>query len=72
MNIKRLFDITASFTVLVILSPLLLPIILLLKLTGEREVFYFQARVGKDGQYFSVFKFDKAQFLKFSFLKIIQ
>jgi len=57
MNIKRLFDITASFTVLVILSPLLLPIIFLLKLTGEREVFYFQERVGKDGQYISVFKF---------------
>ena len=57
MNIKRSFDITASFTVLVILSPLLLPIIFLLKLTGEREVFYFQERVGKDGQYISVFKF---------------
>ena len=44
-----LFDILLSFVALVILSPLLIIISLILKLTGEHEIFYRQARIGKNG-----------------------
>lgn len=55
--LKRLLDILVSGTVLLILSPLLLMIIAILKLTGEREVFYFQDRIGFQGNKFKVTKF---------------
>ncbi len=44
--IKRFFDIMASLLVLVVLSPLLIPITIGLKLTGEGYIWYFQERVG--------------------------
>lgn len=37
--------------------PLFIPVSLLLKLTGEGEIFYLQDRVGKDGKAFKIFKF---------------
>ncbi len=55
--LKRLLDIIVSGTVLLILSPLLLLLIVLLKLTGEREAFFFQDRVGFRGETFKVTKF---------------
>lgn len=55
--LKRLFDILVSGTILLILSPLLLTVIVILKLTGEREAFYFQDRVGFQGKNFKVTKF---------------
>jgi lipopolysaccharide/colanic/teichoic acid biosynthesis glycosyltransferase len=55
--IKRFFDIVVSLIALVILSPLLIPIIILLKLTGEHEVFYFQKRVGYKNREFNIWKF---------------
>jgi lipopolysaccharide/colanic/teichoic acid biosynthesis glycosyltransferase len=55
--IKRFFDILFSAIALVILSPVLLPIMLLLKLTGEHEVFYFQKRVGYRNREFNIWKF---------------
>ena len=42
---------------LIILSPILLPIIILLKSTGEREIFFLQTRVGKNEREFRVIKF---------------
>tara|TARA_B110000003_G_scaffold271096_1_gene304650 strand:+ start:3295 stop:3966 length:672 start_codon:yes stop_codon:yes gene_type:complete len=54
---KRLFDILSSLFALIILSPLLLPIIILLRLTSEGEVFYFQERIGMNNQPFKIFKF---------------
>jgi lipopolysaccharide/colanic/teichoic acid biosynthesis glycosyltransferase len=36
---------------------LLVPIALLLRLTGEGEIFFLQERVGKDGKPFNLFKF---------------
>ena len=54
---QRLFDILLSFVALVILSPLLIIISLILKLTGEHEMFYRQARIGKNGKLFYVLKF---------------
>jgi len=55
--IKRFFDILASLIALVILSPLLIPIVIILKLTGEHEVLYFQKRVGLKNREFNIFKF---------------
>ena len=54
---KRLFDILSSSIALILLSPLLLPIIVLLKLTSEGEVFYFQERIGMYNKPFKIFKF---------------
>ena len=54
---QRFFDIIFSSFALLVLSPLLVPIVVLLRLTGEGEVFFFQARVGKGGQIFKLYKF---------------
>ena len=43
---KRLLDILASLTALIILLPIFIPIIIILKFTAEGEVFYFQERYG--------------------------
>lgn len=55
--IKRFFDILFSLIALVILSPVLIPIIILLKLTGEHEVFYLQKRIGYKNREFYIWKF---------------
>jgi lipopolysaccharide/colanic/teichoic acid biosynthesis glycosyltransferase len=54
---QRLLDILLSALALVVLSPLLLPIALALRLTGEGEVFYVQSRVGRGGKPFGLYKF---------------
>ena len=54
---QRLFDIIFSTLALLLLSPLLIPIIVLLRFSGEGEVFFIQKRVGKDGEFFGLFKF---------------
>lgn len=53
----RFFDIAFSFIALVVLSPLLLIITIILKLTGEGEIFFLQDRVGKYGKTFKLIKF---------------
>ena len=55
--LQRLFDLILSATALLLLAPLLLPIMLALRLTGEGEVFFVQQRVGRGGQYFGLYKF---------------
>ena len=55
--IKRFFDIIFSLIALIILSPLLIPIIILLLLTGEHHVFYKQDRVGFKNKIFGILKF---------------
>jgi lipopolysaccharide/colanic/teichoic acid biosynthesis glycosyltransferase len=54
---KRFIDIIIALTALVILSPLLIPVIIILLLTGEHEVFYFQKRIGQNGKSFFIWKF---------------
>jgi lipopolysaccharide/colanic/teichoic acid biosynthesis glycosyltransferase len=54
---QRFFDVLFSGLALLVLSPLLLPIAVLLRLTGEGEIFFLQERVGKDGKPFKLFKF---------------
>jgi len=55
--LKRIFDLLVSGAVLVVLSLPLAVIIAVLKLTGEREAFYFQDRVGYLGKIIKVTKF---------------
>ena len=54
---QRLLDIIFSGLALLVLSPLLVPIIIALRLTGEGEVFYVQQRVGRNGKAFGLYKF---------------
>ena len=53
----RFFDLIFSGVALIVLSPLLLPIMLILKFSGEGEIFFYQNRIGKDGIPFNLFKF---------------
>ena len=53
----RLFDILFSLLVLLFLLPLFAPIVLILRFTGEREIFYRQVRVGQFGSTFDLLKF---------------
>lgn len=55
--LKRLIDLLISFVALVLLSPILIPSIIILLLTGEHEVFYKQKRVGYKNRPFSIWKF---------------
>lgn len=54
---KRLLDVLLSGLALLVLSPLLIPIVIALRCTGEGEIFYGQDRVGKDGKIFKLLKF---------------
>lgn len=46
-----------SLIALIALSPLLIIVILILRLTGEGEIFYIQERVGKESKIFGLYKF---------------
>ena len=54
---KRIIDIFFSLIALGILMPFFLPIMLILRLSGEGEVFYLQNRIGKDYKDFKIIKF---------------
>ena len=53
----RIFDILFSGIAIILLSPLLVTTIIVLKFTGEGEVFYFQSRVGKSKKIIKLYKF---------------
>jgi lipopolysaccharide/colanic/teichoic acid biosynthesis glycosyltransferase len=53
----RFFDIFFSFFAILVLFPFMLPIMLILKMTGEHYIFYKQIRVGRYGEEFSLLKF---------------
>jgi lipopolysaccharide/colanic/teichoic acid biosynthesis glycosyltransferase len=54
--LKRVFDIVLSGIAMISLFPLMLPIMLALKLTGEGEVLFIQPRAGKGGKPFNMIK----------------
>ncbi len=54
---KRFCDILLSSILLIILSPLLIPIIIGLRLTGEGYIFYKQERIGYQNKKFNILKF---------------
>jgi lipopolysaccharide/colanic/teichoic acid biosynthesis glycosyltransferase len=55
--IIRIFDIVLSILLILILSPILVVTAIILLVTGEGEVLYFQNRIGRKGLEFKVFKF---------------
>ena len=54
---QRLFDVIFSGVALIALLPIFLPLLLLLRLTGEGEIFFLQDRIGRQGKYFKLYKF---------------
>ncbi len=54
---KRIIDILIATIALILLSPIFIPSIIILLLTGEHEVFFFQKRVGYKNRYFNIWKF---------------
>jgi len=57
LYIKRIFDILASLTGIVILSPIFIIIAILIKVTTKGPIFFKQERLGKDGKVFKIYKF---------------
>ncbi len=57
MTLIRTLDVLCSGLALLVIGPLLLIVMLILRFTGEGEVFFRQQRVGKGGQMFSLLKF---------------
>ena len=55
--IKRVTDIVLSLAIILAVSPLMLVISILVKVTSEGPVFYRQERMGLDGKIFSMLKF---------------
>lgn len=55
--LKRMFDIVASFIMLLLLSPVMLILALLIKLDTPGPVFFRQERVTTYGETFRIFKF---------------
>lgn len=53
----RLFDVLFSGIAILVLLPFMFPIMILLKLTGEHDIFYVQKRVGIHGEDFGLVKF---------------
>jgi exopolysaccharide biosynthesis polyprenyl glycosylphosphotransferase len=57
MAVKRLFDIVSSAAALLALSPLLVTVAVLIKLTSRGPIFFKQKRVGLHGKTFEMLKF---------------
>ena len=55
--LKRIIDIALSSIAILLFLPILIVIILILKLTGEGEIFYLQERVGFKTKSFMIYKF---------------
>jgi lipopolysaccharide/colanic/teichoic acid biosynthesis glycosyltransferase len=54
---QRIFDIIFTSLALFVLSPLMIPLVIILRFSGEGEIFYKQNRVGINGQSFGLLKF---------------
>lgn len=54
---KRVIDVAGSIIALILLSPVLLIVAILIKVTSKGPIFYSQVRVGKDGKSFDIYKF---------------
>lgn len=57
ISMIRVYDIIFSVLAILILSPLFIIIMIILKFTGEGEIFYYQERVGSCGRRFRLLKF---------------
>ncbi len=56
-HIKTLFDYSTSIFSLVLLSPLILMLIVLIRISGKGPLIYSQDRIGKEGKPFMIYKF---------------
>ena len=54
--IKRIKDIILSLTVTLVLLPFFIPLAIVLKLTGEGDIFYLQSRIGYKNNKFQIWK----------------
>lgn len=57
LTIKRFFDIAVSLSLILLLSPLLLIVALLIKLTSKGKILYSNERVGLGAEHFRCYKF---------------
>jgi exopolysaccharide biosynthesis polyprenyl glycosylphosphotransferase len=57
MVLKRIFDIAVSSVALAVLSPLLVAVAILIKVTSRGPILFKQERVGRHGRPFNVLKF---------------
>jgi len=57
IKLKRIFDIFSSSIILILFFPIGIIISIILKISGEGEVFYIQNRIGKNGKSFGMYKF---------------
>ena len=55
--VKRSLDIVLSGMAILVFSPLLIPIMIALKCTGEHDIFYGQTRIGRGNRNFKIWKF---------------
>ena len=55
--VKRLMDIVLSLSLLILLSPLMLIVAILIKLTSKGPVLFKQVRCGLNGRHFTLYKF---------------
>ncbi|RYZ67758.1 MAG: undecaprenyl-phosphate glucose phosphotransferase, partial [Proteobacteria bacterium] len=55
--LKRLTDFVAALTGLLLISPILIVVAILVKLTSRGPIFYSQERMGLDGRTFPMYKF---------------
>jgi lipopolysaccharide/colanic/teichoic acid biosynthesis glycosyltransferase len=53
---QRMLDIFLSTLGLIFVSPILVPIIIILRFSGEGEIFYLQQRIGFNGNVFNIIK----------------
>lgn len=53
----RIFDVIFSAIAFIVLLPLFIIVVIILKFTGEGEIFYKQERIGERGEKFNILKF---------------
>ena len=56
-HMKRVIDLTIAIMMLILSFPLCVIVVVILKITGDREVFYTQERVGYRSRRFRIIKF---------------
>ncbi len=57
LSIKTIIDISAALIGIMILSPVIVTVAILVKLTSKGPVFFYQDRLGKDARIFKLYKF---------------
>lgn len=57
MDAIRFFDVIISLTALIMLSPLLIIVAVIIKLTSKGPVIFVQERVGRNNKNFNIYKF---------------